>query len=61
MSILLYNFQELTKCMKEVEGMEAKINSIMEKEKIPEIQEEAEKEEIPITLDGFLMKKNDEI
>jgi hypothetical protein len=47
--------------MKEVEGMEAKINSIMEKEKPPEIQEEAEKEEIPITLDGFQMKKNDEI
>ena len=32
MSILLFNFQELTKCVKEVEWMEAKVSS-MEKER----------------------------
>jgi hypothetical protein len=32
MSILLFNFQELTKCVKEVEWMEAKVTS-MEKER----------------------------
>lgn len=61
MSILLCDFQELTKCIKEVECMEAKAN-IMEKEsgltKKEEEEKEQEKEkeekEIPTFLDGFL-------
>ena len=55
MSILLHHFKELTECIKEVERIEATVNSrkkaglMMNEEK-----EEEEQEKIPASLDDFL-------
>ncbi len=55
MSILLYNLQELTKCIKEVEWMEAKVNKL---EKVSRgLTKKEEKEEIHTTLDSFFATK----
>jgi hypothetical protein len=62
MSILLHHFKELTECTKEVERIEAEVNSkkktglIMNEEK-----EEEEQEKIPATLDDFLTKDRGKI
>jgi hypothetical protein len=61
MSILLHHFKELTECIKEVERMEAKVNTMMKGEGLTEREEEQQQERaekvMPTTLDGFLMKK----
>jgi hypothetical protein len=54
MSILLYHYKQLTQCISEVERIEAKVNSNKKKEWLT-IKEEEEKEEVPITLDNFLL------
>jgi hypothetical protein len=64
MSILLHHFKELTECISEVERTEAKVNSDGSSSSSRSTQgrlmnEVKEKdEEIPTTLDGFLMKNN---
>jgi hypothetical protein len=64
MSILLHHFKELTECINEVERIEAKVNSDGSSSSSRSTQgrlmnEVKEKdEEIPTTLDGFLMKNN---
>jgi hypothetical protein len=64
MSILLHHFKELTECINEVERIEAKVNSDGSSRSSRSTQgrlmnEVKEKdEEIPTTLDGFLMKNN---
>jgi hypothetical protein len=65
MSILLHHFKELTECIKEVERIEVKVNNTTMNKKTEgwtrkeeERQHEKEQqEEMPTTLDGFLMKK----
>jgi hypothetical protein len=68
MSILLHHFKELTECISEVERIEAKFNNNPMNKKAEEglakkveeekqQQEKAETMEMPMTLDGFLMKK----
>jgi hypothetical protein len=52
MSILLYNYKELTQCINEVERIEAKVKS--KRTGLTVEEEEQEKEEIPTTLDNFL-------
>ncbi len=50
MSILFHHYKELTKCIEQVEEIEARVNS---KKKV--LKEEEEKEEaLPTTLDDFL-------
>jgi hypothetical protein len=56
MSILLYHYKQLTQCISEVERIEAKVNSNKKKEWWT-IKEEEEKEEVPITLDNFLLNR----
>jgi hypothetical protein len=64
MSILLHHFKELTECINEVERIEAKVKSDGSSRSSRSTQgrlmnEVKEKdEEIPTTLDGFLMKNN---
>ena len=62
MSILLHHFKELTECIKEVERIEAKVITTMKMEekgltKNKEEQQEKAEQEMPLTLDGFLMKR----
>jgi hypothetical protein len=62
MSILLYHYKRLTKCISEVERIEAKVNS-KKKEwsftKKKEGEEEQEvKEKASTTLDGYFIKKD---
>jgi hypothetical protein len=52
MSILLYNYKELTQCINEVERIEAKVKS--KRTGLTVEEEEQEKVEIPTTLDNFL-------
>jgi hypothetical protein len=52
MSILLYNYKELTQCINEVERIEAKVKS--KRTGLTVEEGEQEKEEIPTTLDNFL-------
>jgi hypothetical protein len=63
MSILLYDYKELTQCVSEVERIEAIVNSkkkkewsTVKKEKKEEEQKEQEKKEVPntTTLDSYL-------
>ena len=62
MSILLYDFKELTKSVKEVERIEAKVNTkkrewLTERKKEEEKQQEREK--VPATtLDSYFVKSN---
>ncbi len=55
MSILLYHYKQLTQCISEVERIEAKVNSRKKKKEWLTIKEEEEREEVPITLDNFLL------
>jgi len=65
MSILLYHYKELTKCISEVERIEAKVNSKKKEWSNPKKEEEEEeqekqdkKEEGPIiitTLDSYFI------
>jgi hypothetical protein len=54
MSILLYDFKELTKSVKEVERIEAKVKSKKKERWL------TEKEEVPttVTLDGYFIHNN---
>jgi hypothetical protein len=45
MSILLYDYKQLTQCISEVERIEAKVNSSKKKEWLT--KKEQEKEEVP--------------
>jgi hypothetical protein len=62
MSILLYDYKELTQCISEVERVESRVNSkkkewlTVEKKKKEEEQKEQEKKEVPntTTLDSYL-------
>jgi hypothetical protein len=62
MSILLYDYKELTQCISEVERIESRVNSSKKKEwltveKKKEEQKEQEKEEeIPTTLDSYFIE-----
>jgi hypothetical protein len=51
MSILLHHFKELTECIKEVERIEAKVNS---SKQISMNQIRKEEEKLSTALDGFL-------
>ena len=58
MSILLYDYKELTACISEVERIESRVNS-KKKEwltKKGEQQKQEEKEETPATLDSWFIK-----
>jgi hypothetical protein len=56
-SILLYDFKELTACIEEVERIEAKVNS--KRKEWLTIKKEEEKEEMPTgTLDSYFIKNN---
>jgi hypothetical protein len=62
MSILLYHFKELTKCISEVERIESRVNSrkrewSVTKKKEGEEEQEV-KEEVPTTLDGYFIKND---
>jgi hypothetical protein len=49
-SILLYNYKELTECISEVERIEDRVNS--------KIKGLKKKEEVPTTLDDYFIKNN---
>jgi hypothetical protein len=59
MSILLYNYKELTECIKEVERIETKLYSDGSSGSNAQrlMKEVKNEEEIPTTLDGFFYKK----
>ncbi len=59
MSILLYNFKELTKSIEEVERIEGRVNSSKKKKWLTKREEERpqEKQEVPtVTLDSWFTK-----
>jgi hypothetical protein len=66
MSILLYDYKQLTECISEVERIEAKVDSKKkdwstmkkEEEKLEEeeTQQQEKKEEVPATLDGYFIQ-----
>lgn len=62
MSILLYDFKQLTQCISEVESIEAKVNSKkkewLTKKKEGEQKQQENKEEIPTILDGYFIQNN---
>ena len=65
MSILLYDYKELTACISEVERMEARVNNNSSKKKVwltkkGDVREEQEKENdrLPTTLDSYFVKNN---
>jgi hypothetical protein len=59
MSILLYDYKELTQCMSEVEQVEARVNSKKKEWSTKkEEKKQEEKEEMPTTLDSYLVKNN---
>jgi hypothetical protein len=60
MSILLYDFKELTQCISEVERIEAIVNSKKKEWRgLTVKKEEKEKEEeVPTTLDSYFVKNN---
>lgn len=53
MSILLFNFKELTKNIEEVERIEERANS-----KNKELTKKEGEEEVPSTLDSYFIKNN---
>jgi hypothetical protein len=61
LSILLYNFKELTKSIEEIERIEARVSNSKEKEegltKKEEEEKQEEQEEAPTTLDGYFFYK----
>lgn len=58
MSILLYNFKELTKSIEEVERIKDRVNSKKKKwlTKKEEKEKQEEKEEVRTTLDSYFIK-----
>jgi hypothetical protein len=68
MSILLYNYKQLTACISEVERIEAKVNSkkkdwstMKDKEKQEEEETQqgrSEEQEMPTTLDAYFIQNN---
>ncbi len=62
MSILLYNFKDLTECISQVERIETRVNSKKRKWLTKKEEEETQrerKEEIPATtLDSYFIKNN---
>lgn len=59
MSILLYNFKELTKSIEEVERIEGRVNSSKKKKWLTKREEERpqEKQEVPtVTLDSYFIE-----
>lgn len=68
MSILLYDYKELTACISEVERIEARVNSKKkvwytmkkkeEEQEEEETQQQEKKEEVPTTLDGYFIQSN---
>jgi hypothetical protein len=61
MSILLYDFKELTKSIEEVERIEGRVNISKKKKWLTKREEERpqEKQEVPtITLDSYFVKSN---
>jgi hypothetical protein len=60
LSILLYNFKELTKSIEEIERIEARVSNSKKKEGLTKKEEEEkqeEQEEVPTTLDGYFFYK----
>jgi uncharacterized membrane protein len=55
MSILLYDYKQLTECISEVEQIEARVNS---KKKDWSTVKKKEEEEMPTTLDGYFINNN---
>ncbi|MDQ3966761.1 MAG: hypothetical protein M3275_00015 [Thermoproteota archaeon] len=59
MSILLYDYKELTQCISEVERVEVRVNSKKKEWRLTVKKEEEEKEEeMPTTLDSYFVKNN---
>jgi hypothetical protein len=66
MSILLYDYKQLTQCISEVEQIESRVNSkkkewstMQRKEEEQEEEKQQEKEEeMPTTLDGYFIQNN---
>jgi hypothetical protein len=56
MSILLYHYKQLTECIKEVEWIEARVNSKKTGLTIKEEEKLEREEETPTTLDSYLTK-----
>jgi hypothetical protein len=58
MSILLYDYKQLTECTKEVERIEARVNSSKKRKwlTMKEKEKQEEKEEVPTTLDSYFVK-----
>jgi hypothetical protein len=50
MSILLYNYKQLTECISEFEQIEAKVNNSKKR-----LTKRQEKEEVPTTLDSHFI------
>ena len=62
MSILLYNFKDLTECISQVELIETRVNSKkrkwLAKKEEEETQREREEETPATTLDSYFIKNN---
>src|ERR671914_821400 len=61
MSILLYNFKELTKSFEEVERIGGRVNSSKKKKWLTKREEERpqeKEEEMPTTLDAYFVRDN---
>jgi hypothetical protein len=69
MSILLYDYKQLTECISEVERIEARVNSKKkdwstmkkkeeEQEEEETQQQEKKEEKMPTTLDGYFIQNN---
>jgi hypothetical protein len=63
MSILLYNYKELTQCISEAERIEFRVNSkkkewLTAKKKKEEQKQEENEEGMPTTLDSYLVRNN---
>jgi hypothetical protein len=56
MSILLYDYKELTECISEVERIEARVNSKKKKEEWLTMKKKGE--EVPATLDSYFINNN---
>jgi hypothetical protein len=66
MSILFYDYKQLTQCISEGERIESRVNSIKKKEWLTmkkkegegegEKQQEKKEEEMPTTLDAYFVK-----
>jgi hypothetical protein len=59
MSILLYDYKELTQCISEVERIEGIVNSKKKEWSTKkEEKKQGEKDEMPATLDSYFVKNN---